>query len=110
MPFAVKLLLANAVIISCVVIGRKLPSLAGLIAAMPLTTMIVLVWLYYDDHGDRKTLTTFVEGVLWGIVPTILFFVTAWFCLKRGFPFVTSISASMVIWLLGAIIHQSLLK
>ena len=41
MPFAVKLILSNIVIVSCVIIGKKVPSLSGLIAAMPLITLIV---------------------------------------------------------------------
>ena len=45
MPFLLKLVITNAVIIACTQIGRKYPTLAGLIATMPLTSLIVLVWL-----------------------------------------------------------------
>ena len=43
MEFAVKLLITNLVIAGCAVLGRRHPSLAGLIASMPLTTLAVLL-------------------------------------------------------------------
>jgi hypothetical protein len=39
--FFVKLALSNLVIVSCVLIGRRFPALGGLIATMPLTSLIV---------------------------------------------------------------------
>ena len=41
----IKLLISVGVIVFCTQIGRKLPTLAGLIAVMPLTGLIVLLWL-----------------------------------------------------------------
>lgn len=110
MPFAVKLVLSNAVIISCLLIGKRFPSLAGLIASMPLTTLIVLTLLYSDNQGDSRLLTSFVQGVLWGIVPTVLFFVTTLLCLRRGLPFSVALAVSVIVWLLAAVVHQYLLK
>jgi uncharacterized membrane protein (GlpM family) len=110
MPFAVKLILSNSVIISCLLIGKKFPALSGLIATMPLTSLIVLTLLYSDNRGDSRLLTSFVQGVIWGIVPTVLFFVTTLLCLRRGLPFSVALAASIIVWLLAAIVHQYLLK
>ncbi len=49
MRFLIKLLVSICIIVLCTQIGRKLPTLAGLIAVMPLTGFIVLVWLYLDN-------------------------------------------------------------
>jgi len=110
MQFALKLLLANIVIISCLLLGRRLPALSGLIASMPLTTLVVLIWLHADNPGDNRVITNFVSGVFWGVIPTFLFFAVAWFCLRRGIPLFTTLATSMVVWLLGACVHQSMLK
>lgn len=110
MPFPLKLLLANLLIVSCVLIGKKFPSLAGLIAAMPLTTLIVLVWLHFDSRGDDGTITSFVQGVFWGIFPTLIFFGVAWFLLRRGLPFFPVIALAFAAWLMGAVVHQLALK
>jgi len=52
MRFLIKLLISVGIIVFCTQIGRRLPSLAGLIAVMPLTGVIVLLWLYSDNPGN----------------------------------------------------------
>ena len=110
MRFAVKLLIAVGVIIFCTQVGRKLPALAGLIAAMPLTTLIVLVWLYADNPSDFNLMTDYCRGILWGFVPSVLFFIVAFFCFRRHLPLGIVLAASFATWLIAAIIHQLLLN
>jgi uncharacterized membrane protein (GlpM family) len=112
---AVKLAISLAIITFCTQIGKtslgkKLPTLAGLIAAMPLTTLIVLVWMYTDNPDDLGKMQSFVKGVFWGIIPTALFFVTAFLCFRKGVPFSITLPVSFSVWILGAIVHQVLLK
>lgn len=73
MRFLLKLLIANLIIVSCVFMGKRHPSLSGLVATMPLTSLVVLLWLWSDSGGDSMLLTRYTVGVLWGILPTILF-------------------------------------
>lgn len=108
--FSIKLLITNAIIVSCVLLGKRFPTLAGLIAAMPLTSLLVLVWLYSDNPGDLKLMEKYTGGVLWGIVPTILFFAVAFLCFRRQIPLPLTLSLSFAVWLAGAILHQWLLR
>ena len=110
MLFFVKLVITNLIIISCVQIGRKFPSLAGLIATMPLTSLLVLVWLHMDNPGDARLMTDYTRGVLWGIIPTILFFAAAFFCFRRQYSLPVALSAGFCIWLTGAVVHQWLVR
>jgi uncharacterized membrane protein (GlpM family) len=106
MPFLVKLLITNAVIVLCVRIGHRYPSLGGLIATMPLTSLAVLIWLWSDHPGDYRLMNGYTAGVLWGIIPTVLFFVTALFCFRRELPLAVTLAASFATWLAGAALHQ----
>ena len=110
MNFFVKLLITNAVIVSCVFVGRKHPSLAGLIATMPLTSLLVLVWLHLDNPQDPQLMTGYTRGVLWGIIPTVLFFVVAFFCFRRQLPLSVALGGSFAAWLAGAVVHQWLVR
>jgi uncharacterized membrane protein (GlpM family) len=110
MQFFLKLLITNAVIVSCVAMGKRMPTLAGLIATMPLTSLLVLVWLRSDNKGDLKLLEKYTGGVLWGILPTILFFAVAFLCFRRGISFPATVSLSFAAWLAGAAVHQWLLR
>jgi uncharacterized membrane protein (GlpM family) len=109
MQFLVKLLITNAVIILCAQIGRRYPSLGGLIATMPLTSLAVLVWLWTDNPGDYRLMGSYTTGVLWGIIPTVMFFAAALFCFRRGLPFTLVLSAGFLSWVAGAAVHQWLL-
>ncbi len=108
--FAVKLLLSLLVILLATQIGRKVPTLAGLIAVMPLTSLIVLLWLYSDHPSDVSLLIGYCEGALLGILPTILFFITALFCFRRHLPLWAVLGVGFAVWLLGAFVHQWLLR
>ena len=108
--FLLKLLITNAIIVSCVLIGKRLPTLAGLIAAMPLTSLLVLIWLYTDNPRDLASLSKYCGGVLWGIIPTVLFFAVAMSCFRRELPLPLTLSLSFAVWLAAAAVHQWLLR
>jgi uncharacterized membrane protein (GlpM family) len=109
MRFVIKLLISVSVILFCTQIGRKLPTLAGLIAVMPLTGLIVLVWLYTENPGNFNIVTDYTKGALWGILPTILFFLMAFICFRKHLPLWIVLCASFAVWLIAAFFHQLLL-
>lgn len=106
----IKLLISVGVIVFCTQIGRKLPTLAGLIAVMPLTGLIVLLWLYLDNPGNFNLMTDYSRGALWGILPTILFFLVAFMCFRKKLSLWIVLSAGFAVWLTAAFIHQWLLN
>ena len=109
MRFLIKLLVSICIIVLCTQIGRKLPTLAGLIAVMPLTGFIVLVWLYLDRPEDFALMTDYTKGALWGILPSILFFLAAFICFRKQLSLWIVVCASFAVWLVAAFIHQWLL-
>ena len=110
MRFVIKLLISVCVIVFCTQIGRKLPTLAGLIAVMPLTGLVVLIWLYQDNPGNSILMTEYTTGALWGILPSILFFLVAFLCFRRQLSLWIVLSASFSVWIIAAFIHQWLLN
>ena len=110
MRFVIKLLISVCVIAVCAQIGRKLPSLAGLIAVMPLTGVVVLVWLYLDNPGNFELMSAYTRGALWGILPSILFFVVAYLCFRKQLALWIVLCASFAVWLIAAVVHQWLIN
>ncbi|MHC4691099.1 MAG: DUF3147 family protein [Planctomycetota bacterium] len=88
---------------------HKLPTLAGLITVMPITSLIVLVWLYLDNPGKFNLMADYTKGALWGILPTILFFITVFICFRKHLTLWIVLSAGFAVWLAAAFIHQWLL-
>lgn len=109
MPFMLKLAITNIVIIGCAQIGNRFPSTAGLIATMPITSLAVLLWLYSGTPGNGLMIS-YTRGVLWGIIPTALFFAAALFCFRRGMSLQTAIAAGFAVWIVGAALHQWLIR
>ncbi|MFZ0033863.1 MAG: DUF3147 family protein [Sedimentisphaerales bacterium] len=110
MRFLIKLLVSVCVIVFCTQIGRKLPTLAGLIAVMPLASLIVLLWLYADDPGNFRLMSDYCRGALWGILPTILFFLVAFICFRKQLALWIVLCAGFAVWFIAALAHQWLLN
>lgn len=106
--FIIKTLLSALIIAGVSELAKRLPSLGGLIAAMPLTTLLALIWLY-SDTGDYQLAASFTRSVLFGIIPTIFFFVTALLLFRRGAPFMVVIAISFAVFIVAAVVHQVLL-
>ncbi len=106
----VKLLITISIILICTHFGKKLPSLAGLIAVMPLTGLIVLVWLYSENPGNHELMTNYTKGAFWGLLPSILFFLVVYVCFKNNLTLPFALLAGFSAWLTGAFLHQLYLK
>ena len=112
MRFVIKIVVSVCVLILCtwIVDKQKLPTLAGLITVMPLTGLIFLVWLYLDNPGNFNLMTDYTKGALWGIVPTILFFLVAFMCFRKHLSLWLVLCAGFAVWFVAAFIHQWLLN
>ena len=110
MQILVKAIFSIIIIFLATTIGKRFPSAAGLIGVMPLTGVLVMVWLYLENREDPTIMQKFTKGALWGILPSILFFLVAFYCFKRNFSLPIVLILSFTIWMAAAIIHQWLLK
>ncbi len=110
MQYLIKTVLSVLIILGATALGRRFPSAAGLIGVMPLTGALVLVWMYWDNRGNPEVMQGFARGAVWGILPSLLFFIVALLCFKRQMPLAVVLAASFGAWMAGAFVHQWLLK
>jgi uncharacterized membrane protein (GlpM family) len=85
MQILIKTLISVAVILVATAMGKRLPSASGLIGVMPLTGVLILVWMYLENKGDPAVMQEFTKGALWGILPSILFFLWLSFVSRSNF-------------------------
>ena len=109
MRFLINLIIV-CIVLLCVEIGRKQPTLAGLIVVMPITSLIALILLYRDNPGKFDLMIDYTTAALWGILPSILFFIAALVCFRRQLPLWMVLCVSFGVWLIAAFIHQWLLS
>lgn len=113
MQLIFKICISVCVIVFCTKIVAKVPSVAGLVAVMPLTGLLVLVWAYVENQGNPDKfaiMTDYAKGALWGIVPSVLFFLVAFYCFRRQVALWIVLTAGLSVWAIGAVIHQWLLN
>ena len=108
MFFFIKIIVSALIIAIVSEISKHLTHLGGLIAAMPLTTLLTLFWLNYET-GDRQILSQFTVSVLWGILPTFVFFLCAIYFFKREWSFYQVIGISLFFYSMAAFAHQKLM-
>lgn len=110
MQYAIKLAATVGVIAFASWIGKRMPTLGGLIATMPLTGVIVMLWIHGERPGEPDVLIDYTRGALFGIGPSILFFIAVWVALRHGFPLWMVLPAGFAVWLLAALLHQLALR
>ncbi len=110
MLFAIKIIVSVSVILTCTWIGKKLPSLGGLLAVMPLTGLLVMLFLYFESGRSQEKMLDYNRGALWGIIPSIMFFAVAFWAFKRQFSLPVVLTLSFSVWIVGALVHQYFLK
>ncbi len=110
MQLSFKIVISLLIITIASEIGKRFPTLSGLIATMPLTTLIVMFWIYYENEGNYTLLTKYITGVIFGIFPSMLFFIVFYISLTKGLSFYLSLLLSFFTWLALAFIHQFFLK
>ncbi|GLH64005.1 DUF3147 family protein [Parageobacillus sp. G301] len=103
------------VVVSAIVIGfvtevaRRYPAIGGIIAALPLVSLLSLFWLYFQGE-EAKILSKFVYGVLWGFPATAFLLLIIALCLKASFPFILSIGLGIGGWGIFLMMQNILFK
>jgi hypothetical protein len=76
--------------------AKRYPGFGGLIASLPLVSVLGMIWLWRDTH-DPNRMAAHVSGTLWFIAPSIPMFVLIPAMLKRGTGFWPSLAAGCLL-------------
>ena len=100
-----KVLITSVIIVLVSEIAKINDRLGGLIAAMPLTTFLILFWMYYENASENK-ISVHMSYTFLYLVATVPMFLIFPYCLNK-FGFWITISISILITLISTlIIHQ----
>ena len=106
--FIIKIFVSACIIATVSEIAKKFPSVGGLIAAMPITTLLSMIWIYYENK-DLNLISNFLFSVLIGTFISFIFFVAAIFFIKKGMNFYLTIFLSTIILGASVFIYQKFL-
>ena len=81
-----KALISGVIIAVVSEVARKHPGFGGLIASLPLVSLMGMMWLWRDTH-DPGRLAAHAEGTFWFVLPSLPMFLAIPWALRRGAPF-----------------------
>jgi hypothetical protein len=77
-------------------IAKRYPGIGGLIASLPLVSVLGMIWLWRDTH-DPQRMADHVSGTLWFIAPSVPMFILIPMLLKRGLTFWPALAAGCLL-------------
>jgi hypothetical protein len=93
-----KYLLTAAIIVAVSEVAKRSDRLGGLLAALPLVTLLAMIWLYVEKQPEAK-IANHAWYTFWYVVPTLPMFL-AFPCLLARLGFWPAMLAAAVITLL----------
>lgn len=89
---------SSAVIIGIVTeLARRLPTYGGIIAALPLVSLLSIIWLTVQGQTSEQ-IQQFTWGVILGLPATIVMLIGVYFSLKNNLHISVAILIGVVFW------------
>jgi hypothetical protein len=88
-----KAALSGVIVAAVSEIARRSPTWGGLLAALPLVSVLAMIWLWRDT-GDAERIAAQSQATFWFVLPTLPMFLLIPALLRRGAPFWGALGAS----------------
>src|SRR4051794_23451098 len=96
--YIIKLLISAALIVAVSEISKRNSFLGGLIASLPLTSFLAMLWLYRDTHEAAKV-AALSRSIFWLVLPSLVFFLVLPILLAGSRNFYISFAVATAIML-----------
>jgi hypothetical protein len=74
-------------------VAKRSPTLGGLIASIPLVSVLAFVWVW-KDTGDAARIAAQSESTFWFVLPSLPMFLALPWMLRHGFQFWPALAMS----------------
>lgn len=90
--FLVKVLITAVLVGAISELGKRSSFAGALLASLPLTSLLALVWLYRDS-GDALQAAQMARGIFWLVLPSLALFLVFPAAVKAGWSFWPALGA-----------------
>jgi hypothetical protein len=84
--FIIKAAVSGLIVAAVSEIARRHPGWGGLVASLPLTSLLAMLWLWRDS-GDSTRVAELAAGTFWFILPSLPLFLLLPAMLRSGVGF-----------------------
>ena len=94
--YFIKIFISSGIIVLVSEIAKKNNLFGGLIASIPLVSVLSMIWLYIDTNDINKV-KELSNGILWMVVPSTSLFIVFPILINFGIKFYLSLTISILI-------------
>ena len=98
--FLLKVALSALIVAAASELARRQAWFGALIASLPLTSILAMVWLWRDGTSPAQ-IADFSTSILWLVLPSLLLFIVMPAMLRSGFAFWPSLGAGCAATIAG---------
>jgi hypothetical protein len=92
----IKALISGAIVAAVSQIARRYPGFGGLVASLPLVSVLGMIWLWRDTH-DAENMARHAASTFWFVLPSLPMFLLIPALLRRGAPFWGALTAGCLL-------------
>lgn len=96
LEFAVKVAVTSVLVVLIAELSKRSTLLGALLASLPLTSLIAMVWLYAETH-DAGRIAALSTGIFWLVLPSLVLFVALPALIRGGWPFWPSLAIAALL-------------
>lgn len=109
MVFVLKTVISALIIAGASELAKRSNFWASILISLPLISILTLSWTYFENRNSQQV-QALSTGILWAVIPSLIFFVALSCSLKFGLHYVLSLlTASGItacayvswVWILG---------
>jgi hypothetical protein len=93
---ALKALISGVIVAAVSEIAKRYPGFGGLVASLPLVSVLGMMWLWRDTH-DADRMAAHAMGTFWFVLPSLPMFLLIPMLLKRGVAFWPALAAGCLL-------------
>jgi hypothetical protein len=90
----VKLVVTALLVVAISELARRSTLAGALLASLPLTSLLALIWLYRDT-GDAAQAAALARGIFWLVLPSLAFFIVFPAGVRAGWSFWPAMGAGI---------------
>ncbi|UTR13145.1 DUF3147 family protein [Salipaludibacillus sp. LMS25] len=109
MYVTIKIVTSAAIIAIITEIARRFPLYGGVIAALPLVSLLSIIWLSVQGEPP-EALSRFASGVLYGLPATAIMLTVIYLTLRHALPLAIALILALTSWGFTLVVQNSIIK
>jgi ABC-type xylose transport system permease subunit len=107
--YIIKVLSSSVIIVLITEISKKSSFWGSVLASIPLVSLLAFLWIYIDTK-DIKKISELSTGIFWLVIPSLAFFISFPYLLKKSLNFYLALIISLLIMVILYFVMVYVLK